>query len=419
MKNLGIDLYIFIKFGNNTEMGEFTLATARAIYMANDYQPLVGLVTINKDIDYSDYNSLEFFETTILHEFTHILGFSQYFFSVFNIVYLEFDKYGTTRAYLNSTKVINVAKKYFNCANIKGVQLEELGGNGTFGSHWEERILLGEYMCGYTYEEESVISEFTLALLEDLGFYKANYYTGGLMQYGKNKGCDFLNLKCVNDGKVTFKNEFFSKIHNLNGDPSCSSGRQSRAFHFIYVYDLVPEQCQYFDNKNYGGRSSADYCPVSTADYSNEERNIHFVGHCSEIGSGEYRTRILYKDSNNHYSYYKSGDLASITGEINSENSFCVLSSLISNKSQNYQLYSNTIRAVCYKMYCSDKSLTIQINNDFIVCPRSGGKIKVENYRGYLLCPDYYLICSGTILCNNMFECVEKKSLLKDDIDYE
>ena len=110
MQNLGIDLYIFIRFGNNTEMGESTLATAGPRYMAINYQPLVGLVTINKDIDYSKYNSLEFFETTILHEFTHILGFSQYFFSVFNIVYLEFDKYGTTKAYLNSTKVINVAK---------------------------------------------------------------------------------------------------------------------------------------------------------------------------------------------------------------------------------------------------------------------------------------------------------------------
>ena len=46
-------------------------------------------------------------------------------------------------------------------------------------------------MIGKAFPEE-VISEFTLALLEDLGFYKANYYTGGLMRYGKNKGCDFV-----------------------------------------------------------------------------------------------------------------------------------------------------------------------------------------------------------------------------------
>ncbi len=93
-------------------------------------------------------------------------------------------------------------------------------------------------MGGVIYEEEEVISEFTLALLEDLGFYKANYYTGGLMQFGKNKGCDFLNLKCVNNGKVNpkFKNEFFDNIYNLNYDPSCSSGRLSRTYHVLIIY---------------------------------------------------------------------------------------------------------------------------------------------------------------------------------------
>ena len=42
------------------------------------------------------------------------------------------------------------------------------------------------------------------------------------------------------------------------------------------------------------------------------------------------------------------------------------------------------------------------------------------DFDGYLLCPDYNLICSGTVICNDMFDCVEKKSLLKNVIyDYE
>ena len=43
-------------------------------------------------------------------------------------------------------------------------------------------------------------------------------------------------------------------------------------------------------------------------------------------------------------------------------------------------------------------------------------------YQGYILCPDYNLICTGTTLCNDMFDCVEKESLLKEntfDYDYE
>jgi hypothetical protein len=73
------------------------------------------------------------------------------------------------------------------------------------------------------------------------------------------------------------------------------------------------------------------------------------------------------------------------------------------------------VRSVCYETFCSSKSLTIKIDDDYIVCPRAGGKIKVANYEGYLLCPDYNLMCSGTVLCNDIFDCVEKKSLIKDN----
>ena len=155
-------------------------------------------------------------------------------------------------------------------------------------------------------------------------------------------------------------------------------------------------------------------------DDKDESEKNYYIGHCSEIGSGEYGVHITNKDSNGNYKNFKNGDLVSITGETNSNNSFCVLSSLINNKNESHNYLSKTIRAVCYQMYCSEKSLTIQINNDFIICPRNGGKIKAINYDGNLLCPDYNLICSGTVMCNNMFDCIEKKSLIKEVIyDYE
>ena len=276
-------------------------------------------------------------------------------------------------------------------------------------------------MTGFLYELDQVISEFTLALLEDSGYYKANYYTGGLMQFGKNKGCDFLNSECVNKGKINkqFSNEFFEKIYNNNGvDSSCSTGRQSRAYHGMINYENIPEQSRYFNSKNKGGLYFADYCPVSVT-LTDEIQNIYFVGHCSEIGGDNYGSAIPYKNENNKVSFYKSGELATKTGEFHSSNSFCVLSSLFSKKISDYNKYSKTLRAVCYQMHCSDRSLTIQINNNYFVCPRAGGKIDALNYEGYLLCPDYNLICSGTVLCNDMYDCVEKKSELKEVVyDY-
>ena len=46
--------------------------------------------------------------------------------------------------------------------------------------HWSERLLLGEYMTPSFYFSEQIISEFTLDLLKDLGWYEINYFTGGL-----------------------------------------------------------------------------------------------------------------------------------------------------------------------------------------------------------------------------------------------
>ena len=59
-------------------------------------------------------------------------------------------------------------------------------------------------------------------------------------------------------------------------------------------------------------------------------------------------------------------------------------------------------------MLCSEKYLTIKINDDYILCPREGGKIKLLNYYWYILFQDYYLICSGTVLCNDIFDYFEK-----------
>ena len=418
---LDIDLIIFGRFLKKEDLGNNTLAAALCMsYEEENGRPIVGLVYINKDLDYSLVNTQEYFQSILLHEFTHILGFDNSLFSdIYKNIINRKDKYGINRYYINSKKVINVAKKYFNCNNVIGVELENYGDEGTAGSHWESRILLGDYMNGVIYKEEQVISEFTLALLEDIGIYKANYYTGGLMRYGKNKGCEFLYDKCVINYEINsnFENEFFDYFNLIDQyTPSCSSGRQSRAYNLVLGYENIPKDFQYYNNKRLGGFSAADYCPVSISHPYEEEVNSHYVGHCSNKGSGEYGSLISYFNSDtNTTSHYKSNELKSILGETYSDNSFCYLSSLVKNTKSDYEFYSKTVRAVCFETFCSSKSLTIKINEDYIVCPRAGGKIKVTNYEGYLLCPDYNLICSGTVLCNNLFDCVEKESSIKDD----
>ena len=74
MASLGIDLIIFGKLDD--EMGSSTLASAGPYYIVKDTgQPLVGIVYINTRVNYSKINSEEYFQSIIIHEFTHILGF--------------------------------------------------------------------------------------------------------------------------------------------------------------------------------------------------------------------------------------------------------------------------------------------------------------------------------------------------------
>ena len=418
-----IHLAIFAKL---MDLPENTLATASArVYQNIAYedqpgstlglgQPLVGVVSINKNIDYSKPNSKLYFQTILVHEFTHILGFSKYFFETYyHNIYNETDKFGIERMYLNSSKLLEVAKKYYDCNDIKGVELENQGGEGTAGSHWEARILLGEYMNGYAYTEEQVISEFTLAVLEDSGYYKPNYYTGGLMRYGKHKGCGFLTEKCINSKEVNpiYENEFYDIYDkNVTVESRCSSGRQSRTYIYLWEIEDIPDEYNYYEDI-LGGYEPADYCPVSI-NYNEEEKQHHFVGHCQKE-SGKYGTLIHY-NTNQELS---NENIKQHTGEVLTFNSFCYLSSLSTS-----ELISKVVRANCYETFCSNKSLTIKIFNDYIVCPRAGGTIHVVGYNGYLLCPDYNLICSGTVVCNNLFDCVEKQSLAKEEsyiYDYE
>lgn len=72
--------------------------------------------------------------------------------------------------------------------------LENQGGGGSMGSHWERDLLGNEFMTASINYGTYTISEFTAALLLDSGYY-AEINSNLLMPvyWGKNKGCDFFN----------------------------------------------------------------------------------------------------------------------------------------------------------------------------------------------------------------------------------
>ena len=262
-----------------------------------------------------------------------------------------------------------------------------------------------------------VISEFTLALLEDSGWYKTNYYTGGLMRYGKNKGCTFISNNCIdpNTLKTEFVNEFFD-FNDMNL-PSCSTGRLSRTYSIFKTYNTIDEKysSNFIPSDRYyysGAIYTTDYC-FTHGPIPSESNSYYFTGNC-KFGNGNYGSIIYYYNAEKRiYENLSNMNLPAELGETYSSNSFCVLSSLV--PTGKYKTANSILHPMCYQMHCSSSFLTIQINNDYIVCPRTGGNVAAKGYDGKIHCPDYNLICTGTVLCNDIFDCIEKKSLVKDN----
>ena len=451
--NYGItnyDLLIFVRFSSEGQDDKMYLNSNIFAYPGvikqnndeNDKRPIIGYIIYNRNyqVKIKSLNNIfqkEIIRTIFLHEYIHILGFMNSIFDSFNNKDEIFDTIYTNRTgtlinkkIVKSTKILNLAKKYFNCYDdniIKGIELESQQNFEDLPiSHWEGRILLGDIMTSDLYFQEQIISEFTLALLEESGWYQANYYTGGLMNFGKHKGCAFLNTDCIRAEiveyggeellyyNIAFPNEF---CHMQNSQGTCSIGRISKGYCENAITKSPSETLYTRENfKNYG-KMNAEYCPVSN-DISQRDssgmgiQTYYYDGNC-KLGNNQYGVELSYKDKKKHdYSVFSES-----FGEKTGDHSFCVLSSVLNKNEEDNKLdiYGGMIRPTCYPMYCSEKSLTIQINLLFVVCPQEGNYIKIGgDYMGYILCPDYNSICSGTEICNNLFDCIEKNSTIKN-----
>ena len=417
-----------------------------------DGRPIIGYIIIGSNyVNYLTCNDLykeELVSSILLHEFLHILGFMEEngftkfpnYSSIFSTINnnTRINEIRINKKIVISKKVVDFAKIYFNCSNIQGIELENLENLEELkNSHWEGRILLGDIMTSKINFEEQVISEFTLLLLEESGWYKTNNYTGGLMRFGKSQGCKFLENDCitieVSGQDPTAKSEFPNDFCSSNSKSTCSAGRMSRGIcdlnfnihtdniYSSYIRTSYDRFKNYEGNKVYYGYGNelAEFCPKSidlSKDYFTTDSTYYYTGNC-KIGNNSFGKQIIFNDGykDNDYSVF-SNDF----GEGYGNNSFCALSSILNINDSN-TLYKGMIRPTCYNMFCSNRSLTIKINNldhpEYIVCPRSGNVIYIEgpltNYIGYLFCPDYNLICTGTEMCNNMFDCVEKESRAK------
>ena len=78
--------------------------------LEQDYRPIAGVVEINHAFSLLKIDSDYHMKYTLIHEISHVLGFSEYYFDKFDFIYSE-NKNVDVVNYLNSPKVIEKVEK--------------------------------------------------------------------------------------------------------------------------------------------------------------------------------------------------------------------------------------------------------------------------------------------------------------------
>jgi len=375
-------------FVKTTEEESLFASASSCISSTFNPRPMAGRIEIYDVFDFKKNNIKAFLQTVLFHEMTHILVFTPRLIRIFGGI-REIDLNGEKRQAISSPKVLEKARLHFGCPTLQGVPLEDQGGDGSAGSHWDGRYMLGDYMVSTSYNENT-ISDITLALFEDSGWYKVNYYTGGLFKFGKGAGCEFFEKDCIINEKTQFPNEFCHKVF----EPKCLNSHLGYGECFIGSYkdsdEEIPIRNQYFKKKHLGGLYITNYCPVSEPYYNNESREKFY-----------YENNCRYGDTQGLFQHF---------GEVIGPQSMCFESSLL----PRYSPQRHKWRSICYKMECDteNKNIIVYVDDLNITCPFSGGVLeKIKGFKGKINCPSYYTMCTSDIWCNDMFECIDKKSV--------
>jgi len=97
--------------------------------------------------------------------------------------------------FVTTPSVVAATQAQFGCEGATGAPLEDDGGEGTSGSHWEAAAFQGELMMGATAGAlRAVLSEATLALADDSGWYESNRAAAGFLRHGHLSGCELIQV---------------------------------------------------------------------------------------------------------------------------------------------------------------------------------------------------------------------------------
>jgi len=267
--------------------------------------------------------------------------------------------------------VKQVAQNHYNCDRMEGLRLEnQPTSDDCYGQHWDERFAWDENMSAMlsTRSVKEHLSPFTLALLEDTGWYRANFSMAEVITFGHNASCDFVEKPCIVDNAIPeYSKGYFCNSTDKINDNACDPSRTTVAF--CDLYDLsqgsqsktspIPDVYQYFDNPSLGAKKFqlADFCPMYIQPFFTCKR-----------------------PPPNFLSKKKDGIFAD---EVFGENSFCI--------------DSNFHRPLCMEITCDDDAVMVHLaNGSKVRCSYDGEKINISDSY-HFECPRRATVCPNSI----------------------
>ncbi|CAF0990282.1 unnamed protein product [Didymodactylos carnosus] len=303
---------------------------------------------------------------------------------------------------ITTPKVKEVVREHFNCSTLEGAELEDQGSSGTALTHWEKRLFEHEIMTG-TYTQESVISNLTLALLEDSGWYDVSYDQSKPLLWGKNSGCDFVKKSCKEwiDAKLS-KNE--------NPSPYCVTSPEYSKRICSYTHDTIV-MCNLVQ---YSSPIPAEYQIFdSLPNVTNKAALAYYGGHVSFADYCPYNQELSFKNSKRDSRCYLEENqplnVENYALEQYSSKSKCFNHGSVWNQYFDKCQMRRRITlqtAGCYQFECVEsEGIYIHVGNDKYHCEYAEQNITIQSieyqsiYVGSIICPQCEIFCGTNFKC--------------------
>ncbi|KAK7198267.1 leishmanolysin, GP63 [Novymonas esmeraldas] len=320
------------------------------------------------------------------HELLHALGFTSGVFRARGMFATVPSLRGKTNVpVLNSSAVRAAAKAKYGIADgdaFFGAELEDVGGGGTALSHWKRRTMRDELMAPVL--SLARYSSLSLAAMEDMGFYKANFDKAEPVDLGATAGAKLFTDPCLADGASNFPAVFCDSLSSAARMCTTDRLNMGRCGVTFYSSDL-PTFAQYYPQRpTLGGSISySDYCPA-VQPFSNTGCN--------------------------------AGSVASMPGSVVGDDARCFTSLNLVVK----RTFTDP-GAICAKVHCENATRTYKVlvsgGTSWLSCGAGGPGVVVQPATsspdvfaagGSIGCPPYDDVCYANPLA---FEAIDESAL--------